>query len=280
MPVSTRFLVPLLCGAALAGLAREARADDPVKASCLAAFESGQRQRLAGELIESRASLQVCSRSECPEVVVRACARWLREVDDAIPTVILSASEPSGDDVRDARVLVDGELAQRELTGRPLEIDPGQHVFRFEAGARHAESRRVINAGEKNRLVRVTLPEADAVAGAPRPSRASRAAPWVLGGVGVALVTAGVVVDIAGSMQLDDLHERCHGMCSTSEVDATRTQLVVGDTLIVVGAVTVGAAALWLALRPATRPAAAAPASGSARRPAWWPAAHGAVIAF
>jgi hypothetical protein len=280
MPVSTRLLVPLLCSAALAGPAREARADDPVKASCLEAFESGQRRRLAGELIESRASLQVCSRSECPDVVVRACARWLREVDDAIPTVILGARDASGDDVRGARVLVDGQLAQRGLTGKPLEIDPGQHVFRFEAGAQHVESRLVINAGEKNRLVRVTLGDGDAGPAAPRASRASRAAPWVLGGVGAALLTAGVVVDIAGSIELDDLHDRCNGLCSTSEVDATRTQLIVGDTLIVVGAVTVGAAALWLALRPSTRPVVSAPTSGSARRPVWWTPVRGAAIAF
>lgn len=275
MSLTERVLAPLLCGVALAGVAGDARADDDTKASCLSAFESGQKQRLAGALIESRRSLQVCSRVECPEVVVRACARWLREVDDAIPTVILSARDPAGVDVRGARVVIDGALAQRGLTGRPLELDPGPHVFRFEDGARHVESKVVINAGQKNRLVQVTLGDAAAPV---RRSRAGRAAPWVLGGVGAALVLGGVVVDLSGSAQLDDLHDRCNGLCSTGEVDAVRTQLVIGDTLIVVGAVTVGAAALWLALRPSESPPATVTPRSGASRPPWW--SRGAAIAF
>jgi hypothetical protein len=245
--------------------ATSARADD-VKASCVAAYDGGQRARLAGDLARARDELRTCSRQACPDLIRADCVRWLREVEDAIPTVILGARDASGNDLSDVRLLVDGELVQQRLTGKPIELSAGEHVFRFERnGSPPVERKLVINGGEKNRLVQVTMqvPRADA---APQ-SDLDRALPFVLGGLGLSLVTAGIVLDLVGTAELDELHERCEGLCSEAEVDATRTKILVGDTLLAVGIVSVGAAAVWLLLRDPAAPAAVAGNGAAAAGP-------------
>jgi len=132
--------VRLLCSVALSSLAMPAHADPPATTTCVQAYETGQRMRLEAKLDEARASFRSCSRSECPAVVLRDCVRWLREVEDAIPTVVLSARDASGADLHDARIFVDGRLLQQRLTGTPVEVAAGEHVFRFEVGAQHGNN--------------------------------------------------------------------------------------------------------------------------------------------
>lgn len=219
---------------------------DEVTDRCVVGHVEGQRKRKAGDLEGARRELRACIDRACPDLVRRDCVAWLREVEQSFPTLVFGAQDGSGADLSDVSVFVDGQLAQKRLSGKPVEVHPGKHTVRFESPGRTPVEKKVIVAyGEKNRVVRATLE-------APRDVQEGGDAlpfmPFVLGGVGLAAVTAGIVLDVVGSNELEELRETCAPNCSPSAVDATRNKIIAGDTLIAVGVVAVGAAAIWLAI--------------------------------
>ncbi len=250
-----RIPLDLLVGLSLIAVAAlhstAARADD-TKAACVRSYEEAQRLRLAGDLLASRVELGVCSRDACPEIVRRDCVTWIREVEGAIASVIVSARAPDDTDRPDVRVLVDGVLAQPRLTGTALEVNPGQRTFRFEPrGAPPIELPVLITTGEKNRLLRVTIP---AKTPPPPPKRASiPPLSMAFGALGIASAGTGLALDLVGSASLRDLHSGCAPRCAQSDVDATRTKIIVGDTLLGVGIVAMGAAMIYWLTRPDPR---------------------------
>jgi len=136
----------------------EATATIDTKKECVAASERAQTQRDDGRYRAARESLMRCSRDVCPKVVAQACARWLQELDPLVPTVVLGATDEKGNDLTDATVSLDGQPFATRLDGKPLEADTGEHVFRFgRAGSVPAELKVVLKAGEKARVVTVTL---------------------------------------------------------------------------------------------------------------------------
>jgi hypothetical protein len=149
--------------------ASEAQGNLDAKAQCLAAADEGQNQRDAGQYRAARASFLTCSSATCPTIVAGSCMRWLREVDEDAPTVVLGARDPTGMDLTDVRVSFDGRLFATQLDGRPLQADAGEHVFRFERpGAPAVETSLMLRAGEKARVVTVTLASATSAMPDPR----------------------------------------------------------------------------------------------------------------
>jgi hypothetical protein len=127
------------------------------KAACVAAHDKAQAARAGRNLIESRASFVTCSSETCPDMIRDDCSKGLREVDEALPTLVLSASV-DGKDVTDAVTLLDGNRLSNVLDGRAVPVDPGPHVARFERQGNGAVEVRVIaREGEKNRLVTGTF---------------------------------------------------------------------------------------------------------------------------
>src|SRR6185437_6495341 len=89
-------------------------------------------------------------------------------VNQLIPSVVLGVQDEQGHDLFDVSVTFDGEPLATHLDGRPIDLDPGQHVFRFEApGRTPVEQRVLLREGEKARQIVVTL--ASASASAPPP---------------------------------------------------------------------------------------------------------------
>jgi hypothetical protein len=150
-----------------------ARAAD-TKAECIAAADQGQSLRDDGKYTRAREAFTKCARETCPKVVARSCNQWLHETDEATPTVVLGAKDPAGQDLTNAQVTLDGTSFAESLDGKPAQVDPGQHVFRFtRPGSDPAEASVVLRAGEKNRVVGVTLgPTATAESPAPPPPSA------------------------------------------------------------------------------------------------------------
>src|SRR5439155_14957973 len=108
---------------------RVARSDETD--ACLAAYENAQRLRKEGRLRASREQLGLCVQATCPNLVKRDCSRWTAELETMLPTVIVNARDPEGKDVLAVRVWVDGSIFLDKLDGKPHEIDPGVHVFRY-----------------------------------------------------------------------------------------------------------------------------------------------------
>jgi hypothetical protein len=138
--------------------ARAAESTKDPKQICLDASERGQNERDEGTYRAARESFMACARPTCPRVVLDSCTQWLRELDESAPTLVLGAKDEQGNDLTDVRALFDGSRFADVLDGKPLVADTGEHVLRFERdGSQPVEQRLVVRAGERARLITVTM---------------------------------------------------------------------------------------------------------------------------
>jgi hypothetical protein len=216
-----RFLPIAVASAAIAFVASSARADE---AACIAASENEVSMRKAGRLQEALKQLAVCASPTCSSEVNAECTKRIGEVKEALPTVVVRATDSGGNDLTDVKVTLDGLPFASTLDGRAIPIDPGKHVLRFESAGKPPLERTLLFAeGEKDRRVTVVLGQSGAapvepVSVAPvvppssvpatepgpvvapaNPSASSRgggvrSAGFVVGGVGVAGVIVGGIL--------------------------------------------------------------------------------------
>lgn len=187
---------------------------DETVAACVQAFRDAQKVRRQGALGEAHEQLLACLAPECPGILRDKCRQWIREVEDAMPSVVIEATDPAGRPTSAVRVTADGKLLVAELPKEPLPLDPGDHLLRFEhPGAPVQRKWLVLRPGEKGR--RITL----AFTRAPRswyqpvedaepkpPEEPSIWSPLAVGSMSVAAV--GLTVGaITGAVALDRLAE-------------------------------------------------------------------------
>src|SRR5262249_29602713 len=128
--------------------------------SCFSAHEQAQRLRRVGKLAETRAQLEACTRTPCPEPVRQDCTTWLDDLAAAQPTLVVVARDPGSSTPRTTvRVPADGVRVAERLTGHASDADPGEHRVRLEApDGRVVEQKIFVSEGEKARRVELTLP--------------------------------------------------------------------------------------------------------------------------
>lgn len=222
-----------------------AAAKDPSSSKrCIDSAEEGQRLRAAGRLVDAKWELRRCTAAECPAVVRRDCAKWVDELEEAIPTVIVRVVDGRGRDVVEGRLLLDGEPLADRIDGRAMPIDPGKHRFAWTDGKERLEEEVVIRESERGR----TLVLRGASGPAPRPPAAAEpaSAPILalgLGGAGLVFATAGAIFWGVGASARDDMASTCapRHACSQGDVDRARSKLIVGDVLVGVGVVALAA---------------------------------------
>jgi hypothetical protein len=252
---------------ALLAAAREAKAEDTVRV-CIAASTEGQTLRKQGKLLAAHDAMIACARDACPAIVRSHCARWLSEVDAAIPSLVVRAQDASGADVLGARLAIDGRPAK--LDGQPVQLDPGEHVIAIEGnGGRQVrqEEHVLLLEGEASRRVTLRFPAAGAGgangganAGAPLGDKADAGSPsvepskgerhiatgaWILGGVGIVSLGLGTYFALAASSQLNDLNATCSPHCTQAETQSGRTDALLFDVLVGVGGAAVAGALVW-----------------------------------
>jgi hypothetical protein len=135
-------------------------ADDKpdAKQACIAAAERGQGQRDDGKYRAARDAFVECAQDTCPRVIQQSCTKWLRELEESTPTVVLGAKDEHGTDLTDVTVTLDDTPFATLLDGKPVPIDTGPHVLRFQRGSGPpVEQKLVVRAGERARVVSVTL---------------------------------------------------------------------------------------------------------------------------
>ena len=223
---------------AILGAPTRARAEStvPDKAACVAALDKAQVSRAGRKLLESRASYVMCSHEACPDMVRDDCSKGLREVDEALPTLVLSASV-DGKDATDAKVMLDGERLDAGLDGRAIPVDPGPHVARFDRpGSGHVEVKVVAREGEKNRLVTGTfvIPRAEA-----KPVKTEGSSfpvvPVAFAATGVLALGGAFLMHLDMTDRANELGNTCAPWCSQSDRDALSDRLVLRNVSLGVG---------------------------------------------
>ena len=213
------------------------------KSACLAQHESAQLFSQAGRLRDAREALHACARQSCPEFVRVDCMQWLEAINDRIPSVVLVVRSPRGDEI-DVRVSVDGEVLTGRLEGKALDLNPGEHQFRFEHPSyASVEQNLLVFEGEKNRRVLVTL----------RDQGQGHARPFVppvvygLAAITTLALSSSIYFGVSAIRERQSLTRSCAPFCSQADVDAVRTKLIVADASLGVALIS-GGAAVWAVL--------------------------------
>src|SRR5262249_20443744 len=207
-------------------------------AQCADRYEAAQKLRRAGKLLAAREALIACAQDECPVFAQRDCDRWLVEVDNSIPTIVVTAQDVRGNDVPAVRVLVDGATVAAALDGKAIAIDPGGPTVRYEASAGVASRGEHITAlaGVKNPKVTVILPPSPedqplVEISAPTPGlRPPGIEVWILGGVGlVGLAGFGGFGIASLNEEARDRNGGCAPDCNAAQVASIRKKEHIAD---------------------------------------------------
>jgi hypothetical protein len=245
---------------------------------CVDAHTQAQSLLRAEKLGAARDALEACVDAACPSLVRDDCAQLLADLERAQPKIVFDARDEDGHDLSEVNVLMDGRPFIDRLEGIAIRVDPGPHVFTFEAQGRPAVTKRfIIKEGDRDRreLVILTavagsLPDGSAsppafartgppLAGAQPALGSQRVLALVLAGVGlVGLGTAGAFAIVANAKK-DDANALCHDRtCPNREAVAMSHDAVVAGNVATVavsaGAATIAASAvLWFVARPSSK---------------------------
>jgi hypothetical protein len=236
------------------------------KEECIQDHAAGQRLKRAGALRAARTKFVACARDACPAVIQTECTQWLADVEEAQPTIVAVVRDGVGSEVRDVRILVDGEPIAEKLTGLAIAVDPGEHSVRFVAqDGRDAALRLFLREGEKRRLITVDLappPEAPKRS-LPEPSRGLPGSVLALGGVAALGLGAFATFGLIAKSKADGF-DSCRPTCDPSAVATMRREALFADISLGVALVSVGALVWILATRePSTAHALAVAPAGN-----------------
>lgn len=248
-----RFATSSAVALAIASSVTTARAD--ARTECVAASEKAQRARNAGKLSEARDQLAVCGRTECPKLVQQDCTQWMSEVLAILPSVVPGAKDRRGRDLVDVRVSVDGQVVTESLDGKPLLVDPGVHVFKFETkGAPPVDEKIVVRQGEKNRIVTVTFAIGDEPEDKAAPIEGERdrrgssppIAAFIVGGLGLAALGTALYINLDANADARRLRDECAPRCNPADVDdVDQRRIVAGVTAAAGGALLIAGVVLF-----------------------------------
>lgn len=236
--MSTRrwlFLAPL------ALLAGPARAADRVQ-ECIGEHVEAQLLRKQGRWVEAHDWLLECAQPACPELVREECAALARDVEAALPSVVLQALDDNGEPTVAPTVSIDGSREQVELDGRPIPLDPGEHHLRFvhPAGGTRDVALVLVEAEHERRVVADFRPRDD---GAARGSRWPENVMFVSAGVAAVALGSFTYFALSGH-GIENQLSRCKPNCdNAAEIDRMRSRYLVADVSLGIALVAVGVGA-------------------------------------
>jgi hypothetical protein len=215
---------------------------------CAAQAEHALLLQDTGHPVSALEEFQACAAETCPKVVRDDCRRAILEIRKTAPRLFFRVREPSGLDLVDASLSLDGQPVSTDDRARGRFVDPGVHVVRASTATAATVTRSVLVAAtDRERIVEIVLTQAPAAAPAPEPPRRDHTLGLVVGGVGLSLLTTSGVVGATAVSSYRALEERCGSACSAEDVSSLRTRIVVTDVLLAAGIVSlVAAGVLWV----------------------------------
>jgi hypothetical protein len=222
------------------------------KAACVNAYEQAQRLRKASKLVEANEELRTCEQA-CPSTLRADCEQWRVDTEQRTPTLSITALDAQGHEAQAVRVVMDEQPLAVVLDGRPIPVDPGAHVFRFESDTSLPVTLQLaVREGEKNRLVSVRLERPSESPSAGRSALDDhRTSPglgfYIAAGVGaVGLIGAGYF----SAARVNDVGTLadCKPSCAATDVRNANVDLYLAATSLVV-ALAGGGCAVYLLFR-------------------------------
>ena len=239
----------------LTSFAQVAHADVSVEA-CSDAYTQGQEERLAGHLFNAQKQFGVCADPSCPKAIVRDCQRWTSEVAADLPTVLIKTTAATGQAVANLKVTVDGASVSAAELQKPLVLDAGPHVLRFEApgyeplqvepSLRARDHELPINAVLRaSTPVSARTPNEGAQSREPGSSHALPTAAIAFAGVGLVALGGSLFFGLSAKSKYNTLKATCAPNCAQVEVDSVHSKAVVSDVALAASALAFGAAAYF-----------------------------------
>ncbi|MFO0547472.1 MAG: hypothetical protein U0271_03735 [Polyangiaceae bacterium] len=237
-----------------------AAAQAPDAQACIDLHSGGQLDRDEGRLLDARAKFIKCAASTCPSLIRQDCAPWLSQLEEAIPTITLRASV-DGADVTDVTVTLDGAALTQRLDGKPISLDPGEHVLKFEYGDfPPIEQRILVRQGERERAVDATFttPKKETTPPPPEVQYTEEPGPvhpvaYVFGGLAVTGLGLFIGFGVKGLVDRNDLEDSCSPFCTDDDVAPARTSFIVADVGWVTALAGTAALITTIVLRPTVR---------------------------
>lgn len=232
----------------------------PTKSECVDANERGQVMRKQERLHDARTVFRTCSDVACPSVVRRDCEGRLEDVERAMATIVLEATDAKGKLER-VTVTVDGAPFANRLDGAPVEIDPGPHHFVFHVEGYPNVTRDVgIDEGDRGRRVSVSFAQA-VLAASPPAGGSLRTGGLVLASVGLAGIVLGSILGVGSFVSWASVNRECPTApsCDYARATADRDQAIgfatASDVSFVVGGVLAAAGIALFVLGTRVTPA-------------------------
>ncbi len=248
-------LVTLMVGVGLVPLSPTwAQAPLVSTEECIASHLAAQKLKKDGQLSSAKAALLSCVQDGCPAPIRAECVEWIGEIDEAMPSILVTGVDAMGQDTANVRVLIDGKPVAESLDGRPLLVDPGPHKVTCEHGVAAQVQDVVIVQGQKNRPIRCSFaatpdPEPEV------PTPAEEGAPLaqliagsVIGVLGLGALATFAALGTIGKNEADELDVTCGRAapppntqtCTDEQIDPVRTKLIAADVSLGVGIGLVG----------------------------------------
>jgi hypothetical protein len=164
--------------------------------SCTAAHEDGQRARSQNKLVEARRHFVLCAAeaSVCAAPLRADCEKWAAEVLEATPTIVIGAQDRAGRDITNITVAIDGEIVAKELDGKSIAVDPGEHNVVLQRGPERLTQTIVVKERLKAQPVVMKVGGGIDVDGAARDLGGHSVWPWAVVAIGGAVVASGIAV--------------------------------------------------------------------------------------
>ena len=217
--------------------------------TCSSAYARGQEDRLAGRLFNARTAFGVCADPSCPTAPASDCKRWLAEVESDLPTIRLTVKNTAGASIAKLRVFSDGVLVPAADLSRPVILEAGPHLLRFDApGYQTLELETALRPTDRELDVRVILqPPGPAKTEAPTSPPEDPAPTLALGlaGIGVVALGASAYFGLRAHAQFDDFESSCGHACTQSQADSVHTKALIADLALLTSVASFGAAA-WI----------------------------------
>src|SRR5262245_9519973 len=103
----------------------EAAADE--NEACAVAYEQSQLHRRAGRLLDARTALTTCAQATCPAFLVNECVPALRDIEEAIPSIVVAVRDPGGKATVDGELVIDDKVRPSPIPSTAIPLDPGTH---------------------------------------------------------------------------------------------------------------------------------------------------------